>query len=238
MNCRRAKTLIYDFIDGMIGDQNRIVLEKHLGECESCDVLATSLSKSLDLLHSVPQLQPSDNFNWKVRLGITQARNAIVSDTATERSWLRSWNIRFALSAVSTFVVVAATGYFLTRSSVLPSSDRITVSPQSRATALRPTDPALQNRAAEAQPSQPRVEYDQLAQPSAPFRPNLVSTGDPLQADDASMPLIAEVDFDSLANYFRGSRMAEVRAQYRMQLLEKQVKALQGELGECAKEDK
>lgn len=236
MNCRRAKTLIYDFIDGMIGDQNRIALEKHLGDCESCDVLATSLSKSLDLLHSVPQVQPNDNFNWKVRLGITQARNAIAGDAATERSWLRSWNIRFALSAVSTFVVVAATGYFLTRSSVLPSSDRITVSPQSRATALPPTDPALQNRAAEAQPSQPRVEYDQLAQPSAPFRSNLVSTGDPLQANDE--PLIPEVDTDSLASYFRGSRMAEVRAQYRMQLLEKQVKALQGELGECAREDK
>jgi len=234
MNCRRAKTLIYDFIDGMIGDQDRIILENHLGECESCEVLATSLSKSLDLLHSVPQVQPSDNFNWKVRLGITQARNAIAGDTVNERSWLRSWNIRFVLSAASTFVVVAATGYFLTRSNVLPSGDRITASPQSRTTPLPSTETPIQDR--DAKPSQPRVEYDQLAQPSAPFRSNLVSTGDQLQANDE--PLIPEVDADSLANYFRASRVVEIRAQYRMQLLEKQVKALQGELGECASEDK
>ena len=66
MKCRRAKNLIFDFIDGMIGEQDRIALETHLTECTSCESMATSLSKSLNLLHSVPQVQPSDNFNWKV----------------------------------------------------------------------------------------------------------------------------------------------------------------------------
>lgn len=125
MNCRRTKALIYDFIDGMIGDQDRIALEQHLGECSSCEAVATGLSKSLDLLHSLPPVQPDDNFNWKVRLGIAQARKAMTHDDASERTWLRSWNMRFAVSALSTFVVVAATGYFLTQSSVAPTRDRV-----------------------------------------------------------------------------------------------------------------
>ena len=61
MKCRRAKKLIFDFIDGMIGDQDRIALEEHLGLCPSCDKMATGLAKSLDLLHAVPQVLPDDN---------------------------------------------------------------------------------------------------------------------------------------------------------------------------------
>ena len=234
MKCRRAKTLIFDFIDGMIGDQDRIALETHLTECTSCESMATSLSKSLNLLHSVPQVQPSDNFNWKVRLGITHARNAIVTDATTDRAWLRSWNIRFAFSAISTFVVVATTGYLLTRSSIVPGGDRVVSGPV--LTAERAW-PEVQNPPAEKGTSG-RTFYD-MTNPGPPIvGERQVATNDGRSAGSAS-PLILDVplNIDSLTSHFLRSRRHEVRSQYRVLRLEEQIKALQGELSECKSQD-
>ena len=87
MHCRRAKKLIYDFIDGMIGDQDRISLEQHLSECNTCEAMATGLSKSLDLLHRVPPVEPSENFTWKVRLRLARERNAPRESTGLQKVW-------------------------------------------------------------------------------------------------------------------------------------------------------
>jgi hypothetical protein len=236
MKCRRAKTLIFDFIDGMIGDQDRVALETHLTECTSCESMAASLSKSLDLLHSVPQVQPSDNFNWKVRLGITHARNAAVTDIATERAWLRSWNVRFAFSAISTFVVVATTGYFLTRSSIVPGGDRVVSDPVSVA------ETVAAKHGVENPPAPKKAGgttfYDNMASPGSPIVTERVATGNGSSAGSTS-PLIGDVplNIDSLTSHFLRSRVHEVHSQYRMQRLEEQIKALQGELSECEKQD-
>jgi len=235
MKCRRAKTLIYDFIDGMISDQDRVVLETHLTECKSCESMATSLSKSLDLLHSVPQVQPSDNFNWKVRLGITQARNAMVSDTGTERAWLRSWNIRFAFSAISTFVIVATSGYLLLRSSIIPGDELRVSNPT---TANKMAQPVTQNAPA-ARTTGPRTFYDNMVSPGSPIVAEPVTTGNGRSKEGSASPLIGDVPLntDSLTSHFLRSRVHEVRSQYRVRRLEEQIKVLQGELSECKAED-
>jgi len=234
MKCRRAKTLIFDFIDGMISDQDRVGLETHLAECESCECMAASLSKSLDLLHSVPQVQPSDNFNWKVRLGIAQARNAIAGDAASERAWLRSWNVRFVFSAVATFVVVASVGYFLTRSSIVPGGERFVSSPV--ATAKKAAGFDVENPPVERGPRS-RTSFD-LFNPNAPVTTEPVTTSSGPSRGIGS-PLIEDVplNIDSLTSHFLRSRAHEVRAHYRMRLLEEQIKALQGELTECEARD-
>jgi hypothetical protein len=225
MNCRRAKGLIYGFIDGMIGDQDRVALEKHLGECASCESMATSLSKSLDLLHRVPQVQPDENFNWKVRLAIAQARNAMAGDAASERSWIRSWNLRFAFSAVSAFVVVAATGYLLSQTSVVPNGDGVITNPE-RVAKTEISPPAEKKSAG-------RSFVDPSISPGSPVLLREVATDDREAAGSDSPGLIDELgpvlDVDSLTSHFVQSQ----RARYRMRALEKQVEALQGELREC-----
>jgi anti-sigma factor RsiW len=235
MKCRRAKTLISDFIDGMISDQDRVALEAHLTACESCEGMAASLSKSLDLLHSIPQVQPSENFNWKVRLGIAQARNAIAADAAGERARLRSWNIRFALSAVATFVVVASSGYFILRSSIVPGSKRFVSTPV--ATAESDAGADVQNRPVERRAGG-RSAFD-LFNPNAPIVAEPVTTNNGRSKRAVGNPLIEDVplNIDSLTSHFLRSRAHEVRAQYRMRLLEEQIKALQGELKECEAQD-
>lgn len=225
MKCRRAKALIFDFVDGMAGDRDRIELEKHLGECPSCESMAKSLSRSLDLLHRVPPERPDENFAWKVRLAVARERNRGSRDPASERKWLRSWNVRFAFSAVSTFVVVLATGYFLTRS----------LGTSGRTTAFLPEEPATTANRFESKIGRSNTPTDL---PSGPVGPGFVATGEEAalgKGDDFGLlkedPAGSYID--SLMNELRGSQRVRVRAR----VLEQQVRLLQSKLRECEGQD-
>lgn len=111
MNCRRAKNLIFEFVDGLTDETLKLDLERHLGECPECDTLASQLTRSLDLVHRAPQEELDENFNWKVRLAIHKERNAIQGRAASQSSLFRDWNFRYAASAVSGFAVILVAGW-------------------------------------------------------------------------------------------------------------------------------
>ena len=123
MKCRQAKNLIFDHIDGMISEPDRVALERHLNQCGDCESMASSLSRSLDLLHKLPSVEPSENFNWKVRLRLLKEKNALRDGAETERQWYRAWNTRFAVSAVSALAMVLVAGTVLMKSSIQPGAD-------------------------------------------------------------------------------------------------------------------
>lgn len=226
MKCRRARKLIYDFIDGMIGDQDRIALETHLGDCPSCEDMASGLSRSLDLLHRAPQAEVDDNFNWKVRLAIQQAKHSAGADVTYSRSWIRSWNLRFALSAVSTFVIVSATGYMLAKSNFSPRSSGLIATTFQSTNATTPS--SVDNSGA--------PDYSGPGIPDGSFvGPTLTSTGSPDRAT-ASSGLISEapaINVDSLTSQFHKSRIAAEK----LRRLEQQVDVLQSELHACESKD-
>jgi len=139
MNCRRAKKLIYDFIDGVIADQDRLTLEQHLGACGSCEKMASGLSRSLDLLHRVAPEELDENFTWKVRLRLARERNALAKDAVSHTTWMRSWNTRFAFSALSALVIVIAVGYFSFGPSSIPVDNLV---PVEQLASVSPTAPA------------------------------------------------------------------------------------------------
>jgi hypothetical protein len=232
MNCRRARALIYDVSDNAIADGDRIALEQHLVGCASCDALAKGWSASLALLRRAPVAQPDENFNWKVRLAVAQARKDLSAGGSSERTWARSWNVRFAFSALSTFVVVAATGYALTRADMFGRGDR------------NASDRRAAVDASIAQPAGDPGRHDDAASSSvmdaSRVNPALVSTGpqgQPMGPVDET-GLIDEVgpalNTDSLTNYFLKARVD----QYRMRLLEQQLETLLGELRKCETEEK
>ena len=113
MRCRQAKRLLFCYIDGVISESDRVRLERHLAECRTCEKTASALSRSLDLLHRLPSESPSENFNWKLRLRLARARNAWRDSTGLESAWQRTWNTRFAVGAVSAFLVVLVGGIVL-----------------------------------------------------------------------------------------------------------------------------
>jgi hypothetical protein len=120
MRCRQAKKLIFDYIDGVISESDRVGLENHLSGCRACETTASALSRSLDLLHRVPSAAPSENFNWNLRLRLAREKNAWRDSAESEGKWQRAWNTRFAVGALSTFAVVLIAGFVVLRSAEGP----------------------------------------------------------------------------------------------------------------------
>lgn len=111
MNCRRAKKLVFEFVDGLADESARIELEKHLAECGECEKLASQLTRSMDLIHRAPVETLDENFNWKVRLAIHKERQAMQDAAASQGSMFRAWNLRYGASAAAGFVMVVAVGW-------------------------------------------------------------------------------------------------------------------------------
>ena len=229
MKCRQAKNLIFDHIDGMISDPDRIALERHLNGCSECESMATGLSRSLDLLHKLPIAEPSENFNWKLRLRLLKEKNAVRDGGTTERQWYRAWNMRFSVSAVSALAVVLVTGAFLMKSSIQPGSD--TVPFELRPDAM-PLTAATQTVSRPAQSARATAfDPDQFIGTTA-VAPRPVAFGAiggqgvPMFIEDSTRPVL---DIDALKVQYLQSRMEH----YRLHQLEHQVDVLQSELNKC-----
>lgn len=220
MKCRRAKTLIFDFIDGYINDSDRVALEQHLGECPECDAMASGLKKSLDLLHRAPQVQPGENFNWKVRLGIAKERDAAARRVQMPRAWVAAWNTRFAASAVATFAVVVAAGYFALRSFDVTPGEPPTLASSAKTESPAPT-PVVPTR------------YDVPRTGIPGVRPVSTATDVEQGGNLNESGLIGNVppgfDADSLLQHFAESQAVRLRTQD----LQDQVRLLMNELREC-----
>lgn len=110
MRCRQAKKLLFDHIDGVISESDRVGLERHLAECRGCEEHASALARSLDLLHRLPAESPSENFNWKLRLRLAREKQTWRGVAEVEAAWRKVWNTRFAVGAVSAFLAVLLGG--------------------------------------------------------------------------------------------------------------------------------
>ncbi|MCK5711943.1 MAG: zf-HC2 domain-containing protein, partial [Hyphomicrobiaceae bacterium] len=118
MKCRNAKKLVFDFIDGLDNEKDRLELEQHLAQCPECDKLASQLVRSMDLLHRAPQEKTSENFAWKARLKLNQERNAVRERSVSRSALIRAWNLRYVATAVSAFAVVLTVGLLAVNSEI------------------------------------------------------------------------------------------------------------------------
>jgi hypothetical protein len=226
MKCRRAKQLVFDFLDGVIADSDRVGLEKHLNECESCETFASQVSRSLDLLHRAPEETPSENFNWKVRLKIAREKNNL----------FKTWNLRFALSAVSTFVLILASGYFLWSSGRLADLKASKGPSPDRFARMQTDQPAEQPAATANVPRRlysPPPSLSTLVSDRPGFEDPLTTTHGAIDESqynyvlDESQPMILRPD--SLVMI----KMRSLPLRYRINQLQVQVEWLQKNLREC-----
>jgi hypothetical protein len=193
MKCRRARHLLFEFIDGMGDEVLRAELDRHLAGCEECERFADETTRALSVLKRAPMQPLDENFNWKVRLAIHRERNARRSG-APAGAWVRAWNLRYVASASAAFAVVLVAGAWLVSNEgvngVLPSH-----TPAPVTGVERDAVPGLSSRGV----SQPLVPG--RVGPRSPGTPvsfgdhPTVSTGAPLGAIDAST---SEAAIDSL----------------------------------------
>jgi hypothetical protein len=224
MRCRQAEKLIFDYIDGAVSESDRLGLERHLGECRTCEATASSLAKSLDLLHRLPKGEPSENFNWKLRLRLAQERNTWRESLGSERLWRGAWRSRFALGAFSAFAVVLAAGFVFLKFS--PDAGLV-----SRGFDLGPeAAPGMGTVAETGRTGALSDRHDPLEVRSfGGFGPRSVSTDAPSGLGLGWVDGGAMLGADSLAFRSIGSR----RDYQRIRQLEQQIEILHKELENC-----
>jgi hypothetical protein len=233
MRCRKARKLIFDFIDGRLSDRDEIRLESHLVECHSCEKLAAHMRKSLDLLHSLPEVTPSDNFNWKVRLKLARERNSIHEKLESQSMWMKRWNTRFALGTVAAFTAVTLAGYlFLNSRPALKgtnSSDGYT--PKSASVSdQRPTSFETASRPYSGGITTGSSIAERFVSAGYPTTGSASTFYQPIE-EDASPNVLGP---DSLVT----AKLKDMRMRYRVRYLERQIDLLQGYLHECQQQQR
>lgn len=66
MECKRVFDQLSDYLEEMLDPKKRVEIENHLEKCERCRRDATALKATLDILHSLEQIEVSPNFDSRV----------------------------------------------------------------------------------------------------------------------------------------------------------------------------
>ena len=99
----------------MLDEIEKMMLEKHVNSCPECAAYAKEMNCCLDLLCDMPELSPSENFEWNLKRAILQekTRRVRLADSASISEW--RWGIKFVASAVSVVAVVLVGVWFAFR---------------------------------------------------------------------------------------------------------------------------
>ncbi len=187
MNCRRARHLLFDFVDGLGNESARAELDRHLGQCPPCERFAAEMTRALSLVRHAPVESLDENFNWKVRLAIHRERNATRARAASAGAWVRSWNLRYALSTgLALGAVLVAGAVILPRvqglDAPVTTAVRETAGTPSLASGVQGARPQAQS------PVRSLVPRESAPAPWQSSAGRLVSLGDGGRADGTASP--------------------------------------------------
>jgi hypothetical protein len=111
-DCRRARSWISRALDDDLGETERVRLSEHIGACTECRRHQEVLEQGRRWMQAA-EAEPSENFEWKVQLGIQKAlreRAAEGSDGAVVGGVPSFWRPALAsAAAVAVLVVMVGT---------------------------------------------------------------------------------------------------------------------------------
>lgn len=129
MDCLKTEEQFSAYLEDELDYQAVRAFEAHLSACESCRREFTLFRESLDLLHQLPQIEPSSEFDVAL-----QAR---LADTQVESIpfWQRvlqplHGQVRLALSGIAVLLVILAGFYFYQKTLTKSPSVDTAVAPE------------------------------------------------------------------------------------------------------------
>ena len=111
MNCLKAEEQFSAYLEDELDYQAIKVLETHLDACESCRREFTLFRESLNLLHQLPQIEPSTEFNATLQAHLADIQVESIPFWRRVLQPLYSQTY-LALSGVAVLLVMAAGFYF------------------------------------------------------------------------------------------------------------------------------
>ena len=129
MNCLKAEEQFSAYIEDELDYQGVRGFEAHLSDCEACRREFTLFRESLNLLHQLPRIEPSTEFNTALRVRLADTQ---VETLPFWRRVLRPLHgqTRLALSGIAVLFVMAAGFYFSQKTLIKPESIEIVAAPE------------------------------------------------------------------------------------------------------------
>ena len=165
MNCLKAEEQFSAYLEDELDYQAVRAFEGHLSTCESCRQEFTRFRESLDLLHQLPRIEPSTEFDITL-----QAR---LADTQVESIpfWQRvlqplHGQTRLALGAIAVLLVMIAGFYFYRKTLTKPPAVEIAVTPEASKRAPVAKEPEVEQQHPLAVPSQELQPLVNFPEPS------------------------------------------------------------------------
>jgi hypothetical protein len=82
MNCKKAESLVTEFIDNTLSARETWELDKHFAECNACTRLLNETRRTVALMAESPRFEVSDDFMANI-----QTRIAQVEQQPPKRAW-------------------------------------------------------------------------------------------------------------------------------------------------------
>ena len=113
MNCRNAQEFLLARLDGPLAASHEAALGQHLQACAVCGEQARQMEVAAGWLRELPAEEPSENFEWRLKLRLAQASAEPQPQVRLGR-FSAAWSLRFAgaASAAALVVVVLGAGIF------------------------------------------------------------------------------------------------------------------------------
>jgi anti-sigma-K factor RskA len=108
VSCRKARELYFTGRDVALDELKRMKLERHLAGCPDCAAFVREADASLALLRELPEMAPSEEFEWNVKRRILQEKARIIRRPEGTRFGERAWAARFAFGAAAAVIAVGA----------------------------------------------------------------------------------------------------------------------------------
>ncbi len=108
MSCRKARELSFARRDETLDEIGRMKLERHLAQCPDCAAYVREAEASLALVRELPEMAPSEGFEWNVKRRILQEKAKMIRRHEGTRFGERSWAGRFAVGAAAAVLAVGS----------------------------------------------------------------------------------------------------------------------------------
>ncbi len=106
MRCGKARDLYFKLCDDLLNEAEKMQLQMHLDECPDCSEFTVEMNRCREMLKGLPEMEPSENFEWNLKRRILQEKARAVRDVGGSVFGNWRWGLKFAASAAAVVIVV------------------------------------------------------------------------------------------------------------------------------------
>ncbi len=117
MRCSKVRDSYLKNRDGLLNEVEKMKLEEHMDRCSSCAEFARGMDRCLDLLADLPEMSPSENFEWNLKRAILHEKTKIMRRRSNVSFGDWRWGMKFVTSAAAAAVVIIAGTWYISQRS-------------------------------------------------------------------------------------------------------------------------